>query len=222
MPEIRAENVSVSLLKANDSVAADVQNFFSQNNILGINILSAPGSGKTTLLEKMLERFPKDRVNVLVGDLETERDADRIRKHGICSFQIITSGACHLEAIQIKQSLPLLKLPLDYVFIENVGNMVCPASYHLGEHLRIVMVSTPEGDDKVLKYPKIFMSSDVLVINKADLSPYLPYDIERVKAEALQVKPDMKIFVMSALKEDGINELAEYIIAKREAMVSVQ
>ncbi len=215
MPEIRAENVSVSLLKANDAVAADVKNFFSQNRIYGINILSAPGSGKTTLLEKMLERFPKDRLNVLVGDLETERDADRIRKHGILSFQIITSGACHLEAIQIKQSLPLLKLPLDYVFIENVGNMVCPASYQLGEHLRIVMVSTPEGDDKVLKYPKIFMSSDVLVINKADLTPYLPYDIERVKTEALQVKPDLKIFVISALKEEGVDELADYIKNKR-------
>jgi hydrogenase nickel incorporation protein HypB len=222
MPEIRAENVSVSLLKANDAIAADVQNYFNQNKIFAINILSAPGSGKTTLLEKMLERFPKDRVNVLVGDLETERDADRIRKHGIRSFQIITSGACHLEAVQIKQSLPLLKLPLDYVFIENVGNMVCPASYQLGEHLRIVMVSTPEGDDKVLKYPKIFMSSDVLVINKADLSPYLPYDIERVKAEALQVKPDMKIFVMSALKEDGIAKLAEYIFEKRNHVFSLK
>ena len=100
--------------------------------------------------------------------------------------------------------------------------MVCPASYQLGEHLRIVMVSTPEGDDKVLKYPKIFMSSDVLVINKADLSPYLPYDIERVKAEALQVKPDMKIFVMSALKEEGIDQLAEYIAEKRKAVFALK
>lgn len=220
MPEIRSENVSISLMKANDAVAEDVQKYFDQNRIFGVNILSAPGSGKTTLLEKMLPMFPKDRVSVLVGDLETERDAERIRKHGIRATQIITSGACHLEAVQIKQSLPLLHLPLDYLFIENVGNMVCPASYKLGERLRIVMVSTPEGDDKVLKYPKIFLTSDALVINKADLSPYLLYDVERVKAEALQVKPDMKIFVTSALKDEGIRELADYIIEKRKQVFS--
>lgn len=221
MPEIRSENVSVSLMKANDAVAEDVQNFFDRNGIFGVNILSAPGSGKTTLLEKMLALFPKDRVSVLVGDLETERDAERIRKHGIRAFQIITSGACHLEAVQIKQSLPLLPLPLEYLFIENVGNMVCPASYRLGERLRIVMVSTPEGDDKVLKYPKIFLTSDVLVINKADLSPYLPYDIERVKSEALQIRPDMKVFVISALKYEGIRELADYIMEKRKETFSL-
>lgn len=221
MPEIRSENVSVSLMKANDAVAEDVQDFFDRNGIFGLNILSAPGSGKTTLLEKMLPMFPKDRISVLVGDLETERDAERIRKHGIRAFQIITSGACHLEAVQIKQTLPLLQLPLDYLFIENVGNMVCPASYRLGERLRIVMVSTPEGDDKVLKYPKIFLTSDVLVINKADLSPYLPYDIERVKSEALQIRPDMKVFVTSALKDEGIRELACYIMEKRNRVFSV-
>lgn len=215
MPEIRSDQVSVSLMKANDAVASDVQHFFNQHRILAVNLLSAPGSGKTTLLEKLLPMLGADHVNVLVGDLETERDAERIRRCGITAFQIITSGSCHLEAVQIKQALPLLRLPLEYVFIENVGNMVCPASYSLGEHRRIVMVSTPEGDDKVLKYPKLFLTADALIINKADLSPYLPYQIERVKAEARQIRPDIKIFVTSALQNQGIDEVKEYIQAER-------
>jgi hydrogenase nickel incorporation protein HypB len=215
MPEIRSHDVSISLLKANDSVAEEIQKFFNLNKIFGINILSAPGSGKTTLLEKIVEHLPKDRVNVMVGDLETERDAERIRKHGVTSFQIITSGACHLEAVMIKQALGLLKLPLDYLFIENVGNMVCPASYKLGEHLRFVLLSAPEGDDKVLKYPKIFLTSDALIINKADLLPYLPFNIEKVKNEALKVNPNIKILTISALKEDGINDVVEFIRFKR-------
>ncbi len=220
MPEIRSQDVSVSLLKANDAVAEEIQKFFNQNNIFGVNILSAPGSGKTMLLEKLVERLPKDRVNVLVGDLETERDAERIRRHGVTSFQIITSGACHLEAVMIKQALGLLKLPLDYLFIENVGNMVCPASYKLGEHLRFALLSTPEGDDKVLKYPKLFLAADALIINKTDLAPYLPFDIERVKEEAVKVNPNIKIFAVSALKEDGIGAIAEFIQLKRKLLFS--
>lgn len=222
MAEVKYHDVSISLLKANDAISDDLVRGFNEHGTFTINLLSSPGSGKTMFLEKALDYFDKERVCVFVGDLETERDAERIRKHGVNSFQIITSGTCHLEAIMIKQSLPLMPSDPDYLFIENVGNLVCPASYRLGEHLRIAMLSTPEGDDKIMKYPKAFLTADVLIINKSDLLPHVPFDLDRVREEAEKVRPDVEIFVTSALNGDGIEAVARFIQERREEMMKKQ
>ncbi|MCP3932395.1 MAG: hydrogenase nickel incorporation protein HypB [Bacteroidetes bacterium] len=218
MAQIVSHDISVSLLKANDAVAEELKKHFQPKNTLVINLLSSPGSGKTTLLEKLSDHFDKEKTCVLVGDLETERDAERIRKQGVTSFQIVTGGTCHLEAVMVKQALEVLPENLDYLFIENVGNLVCPTSYNLGEDLRIVMLSVPEGDDKVFKYPKAFLTSSVLVISKSDLLPYVPFEKEKVVAEAKEVNPNIKVFFISALKGEGIKELADYIHSYRKEM----
>jgi len=221
MAEIINHDISLSLLKANDAVSEEVKSHFRKTHTYVINLISSPGSGKTTLLSKMLSLFNKKKVNVLVGDIETERDAIRIRKHGIDSYQIITGGGCHLEAVMVKQALKLLPEDLDFLFIENVGNLICPSSYDLGEDLRIVMLSTPEGDDKVLKYPKAFLTSDVLVISKSDLLPYLPFEKQKVIDEAKMIQPDIKVFFVSALNNEGLEPLAKYIHKCRNEVYSV-
>ncbi len=219
MAEIIANDLSVSLLKANDAIAEEVQKHFNGKNTFVLNLLSSPGSGKTTLLEKMLDHFDKQKVSVLVGDVETERDAERIRKQGVTSYQIVTGGGCHLEAVMVKQALHLLQDELDYLFIENVGNLICPSSYKLGENLRIVMLAATEGDDKVLKYPKAFLTSDALIINKSDLLPYVPFDRDKVIKEARQIKPGIQVFFISALKGEGVEAVADYIKSCRAKFI---
>jgi len=155
---------------------------------------------------------------VIEGDIETERDAERIRAKGVPAWQITTGGACHLEAKMIAKVLPQVPPDVEYLFIENVGNLVCPASYELGESLRIVLLSTPEGDDKPKKYPKAFTTSDVLVLSKADLLPYLPFDIERAKAEALELNPRLRIFIVSAVTGQGVDELIAFLSEKRREL----
>ena len=216
MGKIIKENISISILKANEAIAKELRDFFKERNIFTVNIISSPGAGKTTLLEKMLSYFEKDRVLVLVGDIETERDAERVRKRGYKSYQIVTGGACHLEAVMIKEAIKLIPEGIEYLFIENVGNLVCPASYDLGENLRISMISTPEGDDKILKYPKAFLTSDVLIINKIDLLPHIPFDINKVIEEAKKIKKDINIFKVSALKGEGVEEVVEFVKEKRK------
>ncbi|MEN3046868.1 MAG: hydrogenase nickel incorporation protein HypB [Candidatus Hydrothermales bacterium] len=216
MAEVIKESVSISILKVNEEIASELRHFFNQRRIFTINLISSPGSGKTMLIERLLDYFDKEKVFVFVGDIETERDAKRIRERGGKSCQIITGNTCHLEAIMIKKGLSFLEDGTEYLFIENVGNLVCPASYDLGEHLRISMISTPEGDDKILKYPKAFLTSDVLVINKIDLLKYLPFDIQRVEEEAKKIKREIKIFKTSALTGEGVKELADFIKKERE------
>ncbi len=211
MGKIIKEDISISILKANEAIAKELRDFFKERNIFAVNIISSPGAGKTTLLEKMLSYFEKDKALVLVGDIETERDAERIRKKGYKSYQIVTGGACHLEAVMIKEAIKLIPEGIEYLFIENVGNLVCPASYDLGENLRISMISTPEGDDKILKYPKAFLTSDVLIINKIDLLPHIPFDINKVIEEAKKIKKDIKIFKVSALKGEGVEEIVKFV-----------
>ena len=166
--------------------------------------MSSPGSGKTTLLESLAGRL-KDRFRMAVieGDIETERDAERIRARGIAAWQITTGGACHLEAKMIGKVLSEVPADLDFLFIENVGNLVCPASYDLGESLRFVLLSSPEGDDKPKKYPEAFLSSQVLVLTKSDLIPHLPFDAARARREALEINPGLEVFTVSALTGRG-------------------
>lgn len=187
---------------------------------LVVRLISSPGAGKTTLLEKTIRRIrDRYRVGVLVGDIETERDAQRLAPYAP-SVQITTGGACHLE-------LPLVEHALlglgggrrDFLFIEDVGNLVCPASHELGEHLRVVVLSTPEGDDKPGKYPKAFRTSQVVVINKIDLLPYVPFSVERAEADARAIQSELRFFAVSALRDEGLRAWCEFLERERGELV---
>ena len=202
------------LLGSNKKIASEIREKLTEKGILTINLLSSPGAGKTTLLEKIADILKPDyKMGVIEGDIETERDAERIRAKGIPAWQILTGGACHLEAKMVGKIFSKIPRDLDFLFIENVGNLVCPASYDLGENLRCVLLSTPEGDDKPKKYPKAFTTSDCLFITKTDLVPLLPFDIEHAKKEALEINPKLNIFITSALKDIGMKELVNFFIS---------
>ncbi|HSR68672.1 MAG TPA: hydrogenase nickel incorporation protein HypB [Acidobacteriota bacterium] len=187
---------------------------WTRQGTLVVNLLSSPGSGKTALLEatlpKLKERY---RVGVLEGDLETERDAQRIRAQGIPVIQITTGGTCHLESHMIEQAWQQLALegPFDILFIENVGNLVCPASYDLGEHLRAVLLSVPEGDDKPAKYPKAFRGSQACLMTKCDLLEHFDFDLDEAARLARELRPDMKIFRTSARSGQGLGEWMDFL-----------
>ena len=201
------------LLATNKQAAGAIRQELRSRGILCVNLLSSPGSGKTTLLESLSGRF-KDRYRMAVieGDIETERDAERIRAKGIPAWQITTGGACHLEAKMVGKVLGEVPAAIDFLFIENVGNLVCPASYDLGEEVRCVLLSSPEGDDKPAKYPQAFLSADCLILTKSDLFPHVPFDPAKAAAEALAIKPGLRVFTVSALRGEGMDALAAYFV----------
>jgi len=213
---VQCENTNINLLKANDYVADIIRSEMSKNKTLLINITSSAGSGKTTLMQKTAEKL-KDKLTmaVMVGDLETERDAERIRKTGIQALQIVTGGICHLEAQMIHQVLPEYKLAdIDLLFIENVGNLVCPASFDLGEDYRVTLMATTEGDDKPKKYPRMFLTSDMMLISKCDLLPYLPFSVDAVTKDAREVNHELEVIQISALNGEGIDEWCDWLLKK--------
>lgn len=215
---VQCENTNINLLKANDYVADIIKNEMSKNKTLLINITSSAGSGKTTLMQKTAEKL-KDKLTmaVMVGDLETERDAIRIRETGIQALQIVTGGICHLEAQMIHQVLPEYKLEdIDLLFIENVGNLVCPASFDLGEDYRVTLMATTEGDDKPKKYPRMFLTSDMMLVSKSDLLPYLPFSVEAVTKDAKEVNHELEVIQISALTGEGIDEWCNWLLKKVE------
>jgi hydrogenase nickel incorporation protein HypB len=201
------------VLEKNDEIAALNRKLFKDNKIFVINIVSSPGSGKTSILERTIEEL-KGKINIAVveGDVQTDFDAKRVERYNVPVVQIVTNGACHLEAKLVKDALVNIKLDnINFLVIENVGNLVCPAGYDLGEALKVVILSTTEGDDKPLKYPKMFMNSSVLVINKIDLLPYVNCNLDVLKKNALQINPDLKIFETSCTSKEGIKEWCEWI-----------
>jgi hydrogenase nickel incorporation protein HypB len=213
-----AKTISVikKILDKNDQEAHHNREHFNEHGVLAINLMSSPGSGKTTLLEKMGALAPF-KFGVIEGDLETSRDADRLTAVGIPAVQIQTGSACHLDAFMVHKGLHDLPLaPLDVCFIENVGNLVCPASYDVGSHLNIVLVSIPEGEDKIAKYPVMFRAADLILITKTDLLPYFTYDIEREKAEARKIKPNVDILEVNINDETSIKKVIEWIEFKRK------
>lgn len=215
---VQGHDISINLLKANDFVADGIRKQMNTKNILLINLVSSPGSGKTALLEATAEKL-KDQLSmaVLVGDLETERDADRIKKHGIPALQIVTGGICHLEAQMIHQVLDQGKIPLDdldILFIENVGNLVCPSSFDLGEDIRVTLIAVTEGDDKPKKYPKMFLTSDMMMVTKVDLLPYVPFSMDAVTQDAREVNHEIEVMTASSTKGEGIDEWCNYLIEK--------
>jgi hydrogenase nickel incorporation protein HypB len=211
--------INVSVLKINDEFAARNRQFFSDYGLLAINLISSPGSGKTTLLQQMAARLGKS-LAVVVGDIQTRRDADRILGSGSGAFQIETGGACHLDAHSVGHALQEMEFGgVDVCVIENVGNLVCPAAYDLGEAMKIAILSTPEGDDKVLKYPAIFSRISVLLINKMDIADRLDFDVEKVTRECRSLNVHCDIFKIAAKTGLGVDALCEYLKEKRKKLM---
>ena len=208
------------VLSENDRIAAELRERFRQNHVLVVNLISSPGSGKTTLLEKTLEAFPRGAgVAVLTGDIQTENDANRLKRFGFPAKQITTGGTCHLDARMIERHLADWPLEdLDLLFIENVGNLVCPSSYDLGEAAKIVLLSVTEGEDKPLKYPSIFFKSELVVITKMDLLPYVPFDISKAEENARRVHPDVEIVRVSCTAGDGLGEWLQWLEGRKKAL----
>jgi hydrogenase nickel incorporation protein HypB len=208
------------VLSENDRIAGELRTRFQENGVLCVNLISSPGSGKTSLLERTLESLPKtERVAVLTGDIQTENDAIRLKRFGFPVKQITTGGTCHLDGRMIERHLADWPLEnLDILFIENVGNLVCPSSYDLGEAAKVVVLSVTEGEDKPLKYPSIFFKSELMVLNKMDLLPYVPFKVDDAIANARKVHPGMDVVKVSCLKGDGLQEWLGWLENRRKAV----
>jgi len=206
------------LLEKNDHQAEHNREHFDRHGIVAINLMSSPGAGKTTLLEKTIELLrDKYGIGVIEGDLETERDAERVRNKGAYAYQITTGQTCHLDAFMVHKGLHNLPLEkLDIVFIENVGNLVCPASFDVGAHYNVVLLSVPEGDDKPAKYPVMFEKADLFVITKADLLPYFDFDVERCIEEFREINPKGEVIVLSTKTGEGLDRWIEWLTKKVE------
>ena len=217
-PEPRLLEVRKNVLKQNDIVARSLRDRFRAQGTFVVSLVSSPGAGKTTFLEKTLTLLkPHYRVAALVGDLATENDALRLARSGAPVKQITTGTLCHLEAAMVEHALEDWRLgPLELLFIENVGNLVCPASYDLGEDLRLVLLSVTEGEDKPLKYPTIFNSADAAVITKVDLATAVDFDELAANANIQAVRPGMNMFKVSAKTNEGMDEFLQFLAQARE------
>jgi len=214
-----AVTVLHSLLHENDHTAQHNRQHFDQHNVLAINLMSSPGAGKTALLEATIQQLDKNlRIAVIEGDLETENDAERIRKHGVKAIQIATGSACHLDAHMVHQALHNLDLAeLDIVFIENVGNLVCPASFDLGQHMNAILLSVPEGDDKPAKYPVMFRAADLVMISKSDLLPVLDdFKPENAKKYLRDIASTAPVIELSSKSSAGMPQWLDWIKQQRE------
>ena len=202
-----------NVLEANDRIAAENKAYFDDLGVKAINMMSAPGAGKTTLISETIRSLRSGmNIAVIEGDIQSTRDAEKISLTGAQVVQINTGGACHLDANMISVTLKQMDLdPVDLVIIENVGNLVCPADFDVGEDCKVMLLSVTEGDDKPLKYPLMFQKSRVLLINKIDLLPYIDCDIQKIRSEALSINPSMEIFEVSAKTKQGLDGWYEWL-----------
>ena len=209
--------VEKKVLNENQILAEQLRERYRRQGILCVNLISAPGSGKTLLLEKTLERMDQaTRVAVLTGDLQTENDAQRLAKFGFPVKQIVTGGTCHLDARMVERHLADWNLEnIELLIVENVGNLVCPSSYDLGEDAKIVLLSTTEGEDKPLKYPSIFFKSELMILTKIDLLPYVPFKSNVAKENARRVHPQMEILEVSSTTGEGLDAWMNWITAQQ-------
>lgn len=215
--EPRTVEVISKILSANDHEANHNRAHLDAKGILGINLMSSPGAGKTTMLEVLI-KSKAFKIGVVEGDLETNQDANRIIKAGAQAHQIATGQTCHLDAFMVHEGLHHINLDeIDVAVVENVGNLVCPAAYDVGTHLNIVLLSVPEGDDKVSKYPVMFRSADLLVVSKISLLEHFEFSLERVKKDARALNPKVDIIAIDSKTGDGIDALIAYIKAKKAA-----
>ncbi len=218
MPKV---TIAQNILAANDTIAQEIQQSLAARSIRTVNMMSSPGAGKTTLLERTIARLQGQLgIGVIEGDIETSADAERIEAAGAETVQINTRGACHLEAHMIRDALAQMDLArIHLLVIENIGNLVCPSAWNLGEDTRVVLASTTEGDDKPAKYPRMFAASQVMVINKLDLLPYVDYDLAKVKRQALAINPHLRIFGVSCRTGEGLDAWCDWLLTfvQREA-----
>ncbi len=202
-----------NILEANERIAMLNRKRFDEAGVFVLNLMSSPGAGKTSLLERTVERMnDRFRIGVIEGDITGTIDAERLSRFNIPVVQINTGGACHLDANMIGEILDDIPLDkLDILFIENVGNLVCPAEFNVGENMKVMILSITEGDDKPLKYPLMFKESSALVINKIDLLPYLDVDIEKIKGYVKEINPSIRIFEVSCKRENGMDEWISWL-----------
>jgi len=215
-------DVRQKILADNAAAAAALSARFADSRTLVMNLISSPGSGKTTLLEATVRALSgRLRLGAIEGDIATERDADRLRRLGIPAHQILTGGGCHLDARQVRGALAEHDLgPLDVLFIENVGNLVCPTAYDLGEDFKVALLSVTEGEDKPFKYPGIFSAAEVTVVTKADLLPHVPFQLDEVRGQVAALRPGGTLLVTSATSGAGMAEwcaLVEARLARKRA-----
>ena len=196
-----------NILEANEVIASQNSALFAEKGVYVLNLMGSPGAGKTTLLERTVEHLKDTRkIAVIEGDIETSRDAERIADHAIPTVQINTGGACHLDGNMVRSGLKALDLDqIDLLIVENVGNLVCPAEFKIGEHHKVMIISVTEGDDKPLKYPLMFQVSSVLLVNKIDLLPYLDFDMKQFHSDALKVNPKLEIIPISCTTGEGLD-----------------
>jgi hydrogenase nickel incorporation protein HypB len=210
------------VMKRNDDAAERNRKVFSESGLLCLNLMSSPGAGKTTLLERLAERLG-DRLAVIEGDVQTRRDAERIEKAGAYAYQIETGGSCHLDAVAVGTALNDMKpfpKTWEFLVIENVGNLICPSGFYLGEHLTAGMLSLPEGDDKVLKYPGLFSKIDLFLLNKMDLLESLRFDPDRAEEECRSMNPGVTALRLSAETLDGMDGLVSLLEERRAEIIS--
>lgn len=219
----RLVEVRQNVLKQNDLLARELRERFRQSGVSVVSLVSSPGAGKTAFLEKMLSDLrPRHAVAALVGDLATENDAARLARSGAPVRQITTGTVCHLDATMIQTALEGWSLEeLDILFIENVGNLVCPSSYDLGENLRVVLLSVTEGEDKPLKYPTIFNTADVALITKMDLAEAVEFDLAAARDNIQRVRPGMRVFEVSAKTGEGMQEWRQFLESRLNDSVQV-
>ncbi|MBQ4494743.1 MAG: hydrogenase nickel incorporation protein HypB [Selenomonadaceae bacterium] len=205
-----------NILGANDEIAALNRKMFAARGVVVMNLMGSPGSGKTTLLENTLARLvDKIKIAVIEGDLFTAKDAERIERLGVDVIQINTAGGCHLDAAMIQKACTSLDLEaIDLLIVENVGNLVCPAEFDIGENFKAVVLSITEGDDKPLKYPLIFKESEVVLLNKVDLLPFTNFDLQAARTDLMTLHPTIKIFETSCTKGTGLDDWAAWLLGK--------
>ena len=213
--------VMTNVLAKNDAIAETLQQQFRDKQIMVMNLLGSPGAGKTSLLEATLQELSKEyRIAVIEGDLFTDKDADRIHATGVQVIQINTVGGCHLDANMIREAIAELDLDaLDLIIIENVGNLVCPAEFFIGEDMKVTVLSITECEDKPLKYPLIFKESAAVLLNKVDLLPYVPFKMEEAIRDINSLQPGVPIFQVSCTQESGLSEWIQWLKAKLKERV---
>ena len=210
------------ILEANDRIAQQNRELFKENGLLVINLMSSPGAGKTSLLERTIDALKGDlNMGIIEGDIQSSRDAERIARKGVPAVQINTGGACHLDGNMIRDTFEEFDFKeMDLLVVENVGNLVCPAEFKMGEDHKVMILSVTEGDDKPTKYPLMFHESSVLLINKIDLLPYVDCSLEKIMEDSLKINSDLTIFRISCKTGEGLNDWYDWLRAKASGQVA--
>lgn len=210
------------IMEWNEDVSEEIKVLLRDKNVCLVNVMGSPGAGKTSLITSVINALSdKFKIGVIEGDIAGKIDAEKMKQLGVPVVQLNTDGACHIEAMAIQNLLPEFDLDaLDVIFVENIGNLVCPAEFNIGEDFRAALLSIPEGDDKVEKYPLMFQTTDMLVLNKYDMMPYFDFDEKRVRSDALEINPDIQIFGISNKTRDGLNEFLTALAQKIEGKIN--